>query len=990
MRSFFYLFCYIYNIIQLAVRKIHFLTSCICIILFSSLSIAQIPGLVNYNDEDGLNSSYTYQIKQDYKGFIWIGSDNGLFRFDGKEFKQYGKKEGLRNIEILSCIPLSNGEIFIIPFLNDFAYIKNNKIINSKINKELQKIQFTNIPGLAWNKDEVYLYDSYNPKTIFVYKEGKVRELPLFPNYQKKSPLPIIGFDFDNRLTYLHSKKGEVIIYNAITKKETAYPIGLEKNISLLEHNGIFFARKDKEITILKRENYSLKKINTYKSKENIHNIIVDKNNKLWLGLENGGVLFFDQPITEKLPPPIKLLDNYVINDVLVDNDNNVWFTSVKNGVFFIAEKFFRNYINLPIKNNSSHITAIAGNANHIFLGYNESYGGIFHSNRIDNIYFEKNGKTEHRGIYANNDIAIFGLSRKVFLYDIHTRKKKFLKNYFLKNIAPYTDTSVLLCTPEGLTIYDFVKKQSVDISVNERVYSVLPYAKDSLFMGSFKNLYKFNIQTGKKTLFLEGYYFTDIKKLKPDLYIGATNVKGLVLFNNKGLIKEITEKDGLATDKIKRVDVEGENIFWASTNSGLHRIELKGNTVKINTFTQTDGLPSNVIAGCIIRKDSIYIGTSKGLGAFSIKKLLTQQKFINKKVVINSVVIGGKEYFDLNQELAGKTPDNNVILNLSFPDYTSQEKISYQYKIEGLNENWQTSNSSKIILNSIPPGKYTFKVFGLGYNGKQSFVSTDLPFEIKPHFWQTWWFTILMMLSAIGILSFIIILYFQRRRNEKMDALYYEKKIAELELQAIKAQINPHFIYNCLNSIQYLLYKKDYTETENYLEIFSQMIRKTLHYSEKTFMPVKEEVEYLSLYLDMEKLRLKDQFDYTISVSEKVNGNWVIPSLLIQPFVENAIKHGVSGLKDRKGHIVVSFEHIDASLCITIEDNGVGIDNKYKSADKSNSFGVKLSQKRIETFKQLFETNIILQINTLSERQGTQIKLYITPYENQNTSLHH
>ncbi|RKT01956.1 sensor histidine kinase [Chryseobacterium defluvii] len=971
-------------------RKIQYLFTTVFIILFSSLYFAQIPGLVNYNDEDGLNNSYTYQIRQDHKGFIWIGSDNGLYRFDGKEFKQYGKKEGLRNIEILSCMPLSNGEIFIIPFLDDFAYIKNNKIINSEINKELKKIQFTNTPGIARNKDEIYLYNSFTPKTIFVYKNGKIREAPLVPNYQKKSPMPIIGFDFDHHLTYLLSKKGEIIIYHTITKKETICPIESGSSISLFEHKGLFFSMEDKKVSIFKLENHSFKKINSYESKEVIHNIIVDKNNKLWLALENGGVLFFDHPITEKLPPPVKLMDQYVINDILVDSDNNVWFTSAKNGVFFIAEKFFRNYISLPIQNNSSHITAIAGNSEYIFLGYNESYGGIFHADRIDDIVFEKNGKTEHRGVYANDNIAIFGLSRKVFLYDIHTREKHLLKNYLLKNIVPYTDTSVLLCTPAGLTIYDFVKKSSLDISVDERVYSALPYTKDSLFIGSFKNLYKFSLRTKRKTLFLEGYYFTDLKKLKSDLYVGATNLKGLILFNHNGIIKEITEKDGLMTDKIKRVDVENENIFWASTNSGLHRIERKGNNIRINTFTQTDGLPSNVIAGCVIRKDSIYIGTSKGLGAFSIKKLLTQQKFINKKVVINSVVIGGKEYFDFNRELAGKSPGNDVILNLSFPDYTSQEKISYRYKIEGLNDHWQTSNSSKIILNAIPPGKYTFKVFGLGYNGKQSYVSSDLSFEIKPHFWQTWWFTVLMMLSAIGILSLLIILYSQKRRNEKLDALYYEKKIAELELQAIKAQINPHFIYNCLNSIQFLLYKKDYTETENYLEIFSQMIRKTLHYSEKTFMPVKDEIEYLSLYLDMEKLRLKDQFDYTISVSEKVDDSWVIPSLLIQPFVENAIKHGVSGLKDRKGHIEVSFDHTDASLCITIEDNGVGIDNKYKSSDKSNSFGVRLSQKRIETFKQLFDTNIILKINSLSEKQGTQIKLYITPYENQNTSLHH
>lgn len=159
---------------------------------------------------------------------------------------------------------------------------------------------------------------------------------------------------------------------------------------------------------------------------------------------------------------------------------------------------------------------------------------------------------------------------------------------------------------------------------------------------------------------------------------------------------------------------------------------------------------------------------------------------------------------------------------------------------MEGLSTSWQISNSSKIILNSLPPGKYIFKVYGLGYNGKRSYIDTELPFEIKPQFWQTLWFRILCIILIITALVFILNIYIQRLRNKKLKNILYEKKIAELELQAIKAQINPHFIYNCLNSIQFLLYKKDYEETENYLNVFSRMIRKTLQYSENTFMSIK------------------------------------------------------------------------------------------------------------------------------------------------------
>lgn len=980
-------------------KKTHAFLSFLFIFFFFPIFFTQIPGSVNYSEEEGLNSSYTYRLSQDQNGLIWVGSDNGLFRFDGKEFKQYNKQNGLKNIEVLSSLPLPNGDIFIIPFLNDYAYLKNGKIINSDSNPELKKIQFKHNPDVYIKNDQIYLYTSYNPTHMYTYKNEKVRKIPLFLSTAPSSDIYLAySFDITNNLLYIRNENGKnnIEAYDIITKKKTTCNISIEKNTSLSRKGDFFIFKNKRKIEIYKLyHKFYFKKLQTYFVNENINQLIIDKNYKIWLCLQEGGALYFTQSLLDnaRLSKPIKFLDNYVIHDVMVDRDNNTWFSTRNNGIYFITEKFFESYIHLPITNNSAYITAIAQNGSNIFLGYNEAKSGIYHDNSINDLVFEDNRKIEHKAIFSKGNTVFFGLSNSLIQYDLVTKKKHLLKEYSLKNILPYTGSSVLICSSDGLTVYNYHTRAYAELISLERIYTALLYNKDSLFTGSFKDLYKLNIHTKKKVLFLEGYYFTDIKKLKSNLYIGATNLNGILLFDNKKILKNITELNGLPTSQVKKIEIENENVFWASTNSGVSRIEINGAAVKINTFTQTDGLPSNVVAGCVIKGDTLYVGTSKGLGILSIKDLLAQRKFINKKVIINSVSIGDREFFTTQHSFTSQAPDNNITFDLSFPDYASQGKTSYRYKIEGLSDDWQTSSSSKVIFNAIPPGTYTFKVFGLGYNGKQSFASTNLQFEIKPKFWQTWWFKMLLLLLGSVVLFALITLYFQKKRNKKLETLYYEKKIAELELQAIKAQINPHFIYNCLNSIQFLLYKKDYVETENYLDIFAQMIRKTLHYSEKTFLPIKEEIEYLTLYLNMEQLRLKDQFDYTIRISESTDESWVVPSLLIQPFVENAIKHGVSNLKDRKGMIDILFDHTGTSLCITVEDNGLGIEAKNDSLHKADSFGVKLSQKRIETFRQLFDTHIILEINNLAEKEqktGTQIKLYITPYENQNTSLHH
>lgn len=949
--------------------------------------------MVNYSEEDGLNSSTTYTINQDDNGFIWIGSDNGLFKFDGKEFRQFSKKNGLKNVDVLGCNPLPNGENFIMTYLTDFAYLKDGKVINSDNNKELRKI--SHIWSSFVSSDSLFLFNNEDPKNIFVYKHGKIKTVPLFidkglPSLNKRN---VFSFDVSNHLLYVTDNHEKIITYNILTKKKTLCNLSLPK-MNIQRKGDLFVAHLNNKVEIYKRINpYSFKKIQSFSIGEKIHQVVIDKNYRLWLCLDKGGVLYYKQTLLDgNLSHPLKLMDAFIMNHILVDRDDNLWFSTRNSGIYFITDKFFNNYIHLPVKNNSSFITAVGRSDNAIVLGYDEAKSGILKSNTITDIVLEKNRKIETKAIFSKGNTIIFGFTLNVIQYNTVTHKIVHIKDFSLKNILPYTKDSVFICTSQSLTAYNFVTHKYSQL-LNERTYNALSYDKDSIFVGDFKDLYKLSVKTKKKRLFLEGYYFTDIKKLKPNLYVGSTNLNGIVFFNNKKIIKKITEKNGLSTDQIKKIEIQNENVFWASTNSGLSRIEIKGADVKIDNFTQTDGLPSNVVAGCVIRDDTIYAGTSKGLAILPINNLLAQQKFINKKVIVNSVAIGDREILNFNQKIIGQTPENTVTFDLSFLDYASQGKVSYKYKVEGLNDEWQTSNSPKITFNALPPGKYVFKVFGLSYNGKESYASTDLSFEIKPKFWQTWWFKLLIIILVGSFLFSLITLYFQRKRNKKLETLYYEKKIAELELQAIKAQINPHFIYNCLNSIQFLLYKKDYVETENYLDIFSQMIRKTLHYSEKTFMPIKEETEYLSLYLHMEKLRLKDQFDYKINVSNTVNENWIIPSLLIQPFVENAIKHGISSLKDRKGYIDIAFEYTASLLCITIEDNGIGIGSKPESAKKTHSFGVKLSQKRIETFKQLFETNITLELNDLFEKEqkpGTQIKLYMTPYENESTSLHH
>ncbi len=948
---------------------------------------AQITGLRNYNLEDGLKSTSCYHVRQDYKGLMWIGTDNGFFRFDGTEFTQFNEQNGLSNPEILSCVPLRSGEIFIMPFQNGFACFKNNRFYTAKNNRELSKLKVGEdiiVHSYDEKNDELFIGRQFNPETLYSYKNGKVSVIPLhFGAALKPTAGSQITYDYLTGNLYL-AKNRRLYAYNIYTQKTTACNLRFAtKENYIFAGNQVVITAKDSVITIYKLVSpHVFKQAATTIIEKKADLAFMDRDHKLWVSLQSGGILYFNSDITASPVParPMKLLNGYQINYLYKDVDGNIWFSTKNNGLFFVSQKAFQNYVHFPVENNSAYITAMSANASSLLLGYSTARGSIYRNQAFTELTLDDALGFECRAVLANNKIAVFGQSKYAFTVNLASGKATLLKGHWhIKSMTPYDSASMLICATEGLFKFNYATGLPACL-LPKRTYCSLPVDSENILVGSFKHLYKFNPKTKQLRLFLKDYYFTDLKCVSKNLFAGATNLHGVVFFNNRGVLHNIGINQGLLSNQVKKLEVQDTNTYWASTNAGLAYIRRGNKELEVKNFTKIDGLPSDRVTGCVIKRDTIYIGTSKGLGIFRISELLSQEKFINKKAIISSVTVGGTEHFDLSEKISASFPHNTISFQLSFMDYASQGKISYKYKTEGLNDAWQISNSSKIILNSVPPGSYTFKVYGLGYNGKQSSNYTAFDFEIKPLFWQTWWFLALVIGLLAVLLLIIVTRIVQRSRNKKMKSVLYEKKIAELELQAIKAQINPHFIYNCLNSIQYLVYQKDYAKTENYLGVFSRMIRKTLYYSEKTFMPIQEEIDYLALYLDMEKLRFKTIFNYFIHVSGKINRSWKIPTLLVQPFVENAIKHGMSRLEGREGLIEIIFHYEEPTLSITIRDNGPGIGEKSLLQQVLNSFGLRLSQKRIEAFRQFFNTNIRLEVYDLSKKgkQGTEINLYL------------
>jgi hypothetical protein len=346
-------------------------------------------------------------------------------------------------------------------------------------------------------------------------------------------------------------------------------------------------------------------------------------------------------------------------------------------------------------------------------------------------------------------------------------------------------------------------------------------------------------------------------------------------------------------------------------------------------------------------------------------------------------------------------TPYNFIPLNLVVPyedrnltfDFAAIEpdkpkQIKYQYILEGYDKNWSPlTNNTTAVFGNIPEGSYTFKLKALSpYN---VWSETSYSFKVLPPWWRTWWAYISYAL-CFAVCIYFVGRFQQRRLIQKERA---KNQLRELEMQALRAQMNPHFIFNCLSSINGFILMNETEAASDYLTKFSRLIRMVLNNSKKSLISLEDELEMLRLYLDMENLRFNNGFDYNIDVDENVDSqNIFIPPLLFQPFAENAVWHGLMH-KKKRGKLQISLSTENNILKFIIEDNGIGraaaATLRSKSAEKNKSLGLQITKDRLSLINGYSSEKTFFEIEDLYDAKanasGTRISLKIKFSETQN-----
>lgn len=946
-------------------------------LLISFITNAQYPAYYIYG-ESQFKGIDIYDVIQDNDLNYWFATDVGLIQHDGYTYEK-GICPEIKGSSVFGFVKDRNNIVYCYNLHHQVFKIENGKLeLFYEIPSELAYheirllidqqdnllIQGKGLIKISPDKSSTEVLstsifnDKTNPNNILLLPNGATISSSVKCNfvYQRNGKFKSID---------LNKKDKIKSTYKWITFNNKVYAITKE-NLDVFELN-----TETLEFTFIKRLKASL-------AGQSLRLYVVK--NELWIAGITNGCYVFDKDFNPKFNNNLLYKDKF-ISDIYIDHEENVLLSTFDDGVMIVPSNDVYGYV-LP---SEEKITRIASdNDSSVFLGSN-----------VGNIYQYRNGDLKlifsDRLKKGNEGISFWSANRILVYYTSEGAQfskwdgKDLMNSYkcegALKNVCFSNEKEALLAFNFGVVGATFDNSsENVDfdfktyLCLKNRTYDIARDSRTrSIYSANSSGLIRLT-ENGDTTFLKHNnkvIYANAISYKNGNIVVGTKN-NGLLIFNDDELVKEIPFSHG-----ILKLKLQNNKIFFLTTE-GLYVSDLNG--TKIQRINNSTGLSCDNISDFHITNQTLYITNSEILQFIPLQKIFTKLEQI--PLSFNTILVNDKAITNSTLE----SNQRKIQFTFSVNTLRYKDNIRYKYKLKGFDESWQYLNYDKnsVVYNALAPGEYTFTVQSI--NGDIASNTLQYEFKIKAPFHQTWWFFLL-----IGIFTFIIIGMFfmlrikniRKKDKAKLQLQQNKTDMLESELRALRSQMNPHFIFNSLNSIQDLILKEDTDASYDYIVLFADLVRNTLNYSNKDFIPLEKELEFLEVYLSLEKLRFKEDFEYSISAD--INMDIKVPSLLIQPFIENALLHGLihkEGLKK----LSILFQYDDNELICRIKDNGVGrerareIQNRQGSHD---SFALQAIEKRLSILNEQNEYKSGFNIIDLSDGQnslGTEVILTL-PY---------
>ncbi len=960
----------------------------------------------NINTDDGLPSSEVYSIIQDSAGFIWIGTDNGLARYDGKSFKVFSTKDGLPDNTVLRLNQDEDGKIWLTTLSKDIVYYHEGEFhpFDYSFSDSIYGRRYE-VPVPIGTDSAGRLVIESLLHTIMAMDDGN-HTFSCFTG----EPFGIPAHEANSVFETIKVVNGQRVAHEKVSRRD---PMPKEFSVEDkgdfyiingpfdLSHTtpGLYYHRRmnsGRVVSINGHGHYVVSNRDSvfesgYLEAKPLNHIYVQPNGDVWVCSRTGAWRFQN----EDFQKPEHFLKGQFNTGVLLDKEGNYWFTDHNKGMWVTNNIHFRKLkvpassddfriAEIKVRNGTLWFSSIDG---HIWnIDANETLSFVYEDKRrtYDVYPFEvgrngdlilpnglklgSNGKTKLEG-----DRIGFERDKAIVRYGDH-----FLVATSLGIAGRHADGHWNYASHD--IINDSVRFDTIQGRWSERCNAILVENESDLWLGTLNGLFRKSDGRYSKVAPEDSLLQHRIMALahidKNHIAIG-TKGAGLLIYNKSNHdVLQVDERLGLTSDMVRSICVKGSKIY-VGTNRGLNLVNLNTDLSFRNVFRFNihNGLESNEVNSIASFNNKIWLATGKGVIYVNEDKLVPNTWappiFITGVQANDSNIAFESGYLDL------KVSQRYLTFSYNGVAYRAGNRVKYKYILSGFDPDTTFTGNSLARYTNLSPGEYTFRVWAQNEDGFWSEQPATISFIVPHKFTETWVYTLTWLLLLISVGS-MIFYYFYRR---KQDKLAIELKTSELKQQALAALMNPHFIYNSLSAIQHFINTDNGEKSNLYLSRFAKLVRQNLNAVRNGFVVLEDEIERLQLYLEIEHMRFGDKLSYELILDETMDDLTLeIPSMILQPFVENAIWHGILP-QDRQGYIEIMFHMYSYDILeVLITDNGPGIENsENEEKPHHTSMSMDITRERLKLLGKKTGKEYAISITDIdTEEGGTQVYLQI------------
>jgi ligand-binding sensor domain-containing protein len=943
-----------------------------------------------YSVSDGLPQTQIYNLYQDSKGYIYIGTKGGLSKFDGIEFKNFTTNDGL-SFDFITSVQEDQHDGVYIGTRNGTNYLKDGKIRPLSLNPDPTSIfQFIEKNGIMW------FFSGVNGLSCYQSSE-RLDGHPVFDHISQEDKVIGISFNLFTDEILINKYSNESIHWSAkgaaiIQKNDREiYPKYNEEGLLYgISADSIYGYENGRFFPILSRKNRLIRNVVSW---QEIYFSDRASNSKLFL-FDGKNIHQFHQPFN-------------MVLDVMKDDEGNLW-VGTESGLWRLQSYGFQNY--LSERNNNFYTWSVAQDkdGNYLFGSFLHglmTYDGVsFRKVPIDHMFKDNGYQFFYSGKYVDRYGNVFlGTSRGIIRqygsdyswFYRHDPNDAILYIYY------DNDEDQLLCTSSrhGLIEVDFdgnvfehndrtrrdytgletsvLKDKFGRIWLSGKMgicikedgkWKKLPDDNDSIPIGAISMLkdYQDNIWLGSN----DGLYLYDYNKLER---VGAN------IFNQQIGILDVTDNQELLIGSIKGIGLlnlkafyehADDHIRYFDANNGFLGTECKHNS----SFKDREGNIWICASDRVVRVNPKALKSNSNAPRVYIESISTLSDNMEWQPTIK-VGRGDMQYqFEKNFD--------DLRFDYHGISHSAPNGVRYQTMLEGYDNYWSSSTKERYrTYTNLPSGDYIFKVKAYNNDGIESDF-TGVEFEILPAWYELPTLRIGGLISLLAFAALLGFLYSERLRKRKISAEQNERRIAKLQFKALRGLIDPHFTFNAINSIAAMVYKENRDEAYRYFTKFSKLIRSAFDTSEKTTRTIREELAFVANYMDVEKMRFKDRFGYEIDVHKNINHDWEIPKMVIQIYVENSIKHGLIEKKEG-GWVKIKLDLSRQYLRISVRDNGIGRKNsKTNGTNGTLGRGTHIMKEYFKLLNKFNDSKITTKtvdlIDSMGHPNGTEVLIQI------------